>query len=126
MAKSYQARRPHPRDPRCLVKPWPKRRPQPLDPGEALPDQLTEAAAPPARTTRSQTLDLPVIHTSQTRFNCPASRLQLPALLHSEPCQQHSRPLSSKQHRPVASNKSKTGQSKGHHGENTAGNLHQR
>ncbi|KAL5509864.1 hypothetical protein EMCRGX_G005303 [Ephydatia muelleri] len=58
-----------------MAQPWPKRRPQPLDPGEALLDQLTEAAAPPARTTRSQTLDLPVIHTSQTRFNCPACKL---------------------------------------------------
>ena len=55
------------------------------------------------------------------------ARLQPPALLHSEPCQQHSRPLSGKQHHPVASSegdKNKTSQCKRHQGENTADNLH--
>ena len=49
--------------------------PQPLDPGGAPLDQITEAAASPARTTRSQTLDLTLVHPSQTRFTCPVCKL---------------------------------------------------
>ena len=72
--KTLPGQRPHPQDPRCLAKPCLKRRLHPHN-RQSPTRPANGGRRPPARTTRSQTLDFTVIHPSQTRFTCPACKL---------------------------------------------------
>ena len=74
MAKPYWMEPPRPS---CLAKPSLKET-SPSQPGEAIPEPTQDTTAGMTRRPGQQTLDIIVVHPTQTEFTCPDCRLTYP------------------------------------------------